>query len=263
MIDIGSVPYLNGKPLIHGLDQVADINLIQEVPSRLAIMLRNKEIAVGLVSLAACFQNPELQIIPGFVISCNGPAESVKLFYNNEIEDIKKVALDSSSITSVTLVKVILNEAYGINPEYSTMPPVLPAMLHACDGAVLIGDPAMHVPAGRYKELDLGMAWYELTGLPFVFAVWAANPEMINSSLVDALKSAKNAGLAAIDQISQSESERLDLPYDLCFRYLDEIMGYDMTDPHKEAMKLFREKVIKYSIMDNPADPEYWMNNNG
>lgn len=254
MIHIGSVPYLNGKPLIYQLDQIPSIDVIQDVPSRLAIMLKNKEIAVGLVSLAACFQNPELQIIPGIVISCNGPAESVKFFYNNSIDDIKSVALDSSSISSVTLIKVILSEVYGLQPEYTVTPPVLPAMLHACDGAVLIGDPAMRIPSGRYKELDLGLEWYKLTGLPFVFAVWAANPEMIDPALIDTLASVKNDGLAAIDQISQTESERLDLPYDVCFRYLQDIMGYDMTDAHKDAMSLFREKIIKHQIMNNPAN---------
>ncbi|MHB1457072.1 MAG: menaquinone biosynthetic enzyme MqnA/MqnD family protein [Armatimonadota bacterium] len=254
MIHIGSVPYLNGKPLIYQLDQIDEIDVIQEVPSRLAIMLKNKEIAVGLVSLAACFQNPELEIIPRIVISCNGPAKSVKLFYNNNIEDIKSVALDSSSISSVTLIRVILSEVYGLQPEYTVMPPVLPAMLHACDGAVLIGDPAMRIPSGRYKELDLGSAWYDLTGLPFVFAVWASNPEMIDPTLIDILSSVKISGLAAIDQISHTESERLDLPYDVCFRYLQEIMGYDMTDAHIEAMSMFRKKVIQHQIMDKPAD---------
>lgn len=253
MIRIGAVPYLNGKPLIYGLDRIAGIDVILEVPSRLAIMLEAKEIAVGLVSLAACFQNPALRIIPGIGISCDGPAASVKLFYNGEINDIKNVALDSSSITSTTLVKVILSEVYGIEPVYTVMPPVLPAMLHTCDGAVLIGDPAMRIPSGRYKELDLGMAWHELTGLPFVFAVWAANPDMVNPSLIEILTSAKAGGLAAIKDICRTESERLDLPYDLCSGYLKRVMGYDLTDAHRQAMRLFRDKVIEHDIMDDPA----------
>lgn len=252
---VGAVPYLNGKPLIHGLEVIPDIELLLEVPSRLAILLREKELAVGLVSLAACFENPDLRIVPGISISCNGPAESVKLFHTGDIEAIKSVTLDSSSLTSVTLVKVILSEVYGLSPEYMVMPPELPAMLQSSDAAVLIGDPAMHIPSGRYRELDLGEAWRRLTGLPFVFAVWAVNPDMAAGSLVDILHESKRRGLAALEAISKHESERLDLPQSVCFRYLDQIMDYDMTDKHIEAMDLFRRKVAEYGIMRSPATP--------
>lgn len=256
MIKVGSVPYLNGKPLIYKLDENPDVVLIQEVPSRLAILLKEGIIAAGLVSTAACFMNPRLQIVPDISISCNGPAQSVKLLYNGELSDIRKVALDTSSITSVTLVKVILSERYGLHPEYIDMPPVVPAMLHTCDAAVVIGDTTMRLPQGRWPELDLGEEWHKLTGLPFVFAAWTVNPELARHELTDILLTAKNCGLQSLDEISRSESERLQLPVDVCHRYLDEIMDYNLTDKHIEALRLFRRKVIELDIIPDAHMPE-------
>ena len=239
---IGSVPYMNAKPLIHGLDREPGIELIFEVPSKLAVMLRNGELAAGMVSCAACFMNPDLEIAPGMSISCIGPAESVKLFHRGNVEAIQSVALDISSLTSVLLAKIILRERYGLSPEFVDMPPSVPGMLETCDGAVTIGDTTMRVPVGGYRELDLGSEWHALTGLPFVFAVWAVNPELASAELTDILLSAKARGLASIEEISESESNRLDLPLEVCSRYLGQTMDYDLTERHMEGMRLFREK---------------------
>ncbi|MHB1001400.1 MAG: menaquinone biosynthetic enzyme MqnA/MqnD family protein [Armatimonadota bacterium] len=258
MMHVGSVPYLNGRPLIHGLDNEPEIELLQEVPSRLAILLREGVLTAGLVSSVACFQNPSLQIIPDISISCNGPVQSVKLFYTGDLSDIQKVALDTSSLTSVTLIKVILSEGYGLNPEFLSMPPVLPAMLHACDAGVVIGDNAMRVPAGRWSELDLGYEWHKLTGLPFVFAVWAVNPALADPSITEILQRSKKGGLKSIDEISKSEAQRLDLPVNTCHNYLSNIMDYSLTDHHIDALRLFRKKIIELGIIPDAHMPEIY-----
>jgi chorismate dehydratase len=239
---VGSVPYLNAKPLIWGLHREPGVDLTFEVPSRLAVMLRNGELTAGMVSSVACFLNPQLWIAPGMSVASNGPVQSVKLFHNRGLESIRKVALDTSSLTSVLLSKVILSEAYGLTPEFVDMPPCVGDMLDSCDAAVMIGDPAMKVPSGRYPELDLGDEWHKLTGLPFVYAVWAVNPDLASAELVDILQRSKAYGIERFPEISESEAERLDLPYEVCFRYLSEIMNYDLTDCHMEGLNLFREK---------------------
>lgn len=237
---IGAVPYLNGKPLIYGLDREPEVDLICDVPSRLAHMLETGGIEAGLVSVAACFTNPNLRIVPGISISCDGPAESVKLFYKGQIN---KVALDTSSLTSVLLAKIILRERYDLTPEFVPMPPSLPDMLKECNAAVVIGDTTMCAPReADWTELDLGEEWKLLTGLPFVFAVWAVNPNMANSDIEEVLLKAKEKGLDSIEEISKSESERLGIPIETCFHYLSKTMNYDLTDRHIQAIKLFREK---------------------
>lgn len=247
---VGSVPYLNAKPLIWGLDREPDVDLSYAVPSELAVMLRNGELAAGMVSSVACFHNPHLQIAPGMSVSCNGPVQSVKLFYNDSVERISRVALDISSMTSVLLARVILKEKYGLAPEFVDMPPRIADMLDCCDAAAMIGDPAMKVPAGRYFELDLGEEWRSLTGLPFVFAVWAVNPDLASRELVEALHRSKSVGVASFPEISASEAKRLDLPYDVCHYYLSEIMDYELSDRHMEALSLFRRKAREYGFVN-------------
>jgi chorismate dehydratase len=236
---IGSVPYLNAKPLVWGLDPD---QVIYEVPSKLATMLKAGEFACAMVSSVACFQNPGLKIAPGMSVSCIGPAESVKLFHNGELNSIRTVALDTSSLTSVLLAKVILKERHGLSPEFIDMPPSLDEMLAECDGAVTIGDTTMQAPQGKWAELDLGSEWHELTGLPFVFAVWAVNPRLAKPELVDTLLKSKAQGLRSLGEISESEAKRLSLPYQTCYHYLSETMNYDLTDRHLEALNLFRAK---------------------
>jgi chorismate dehydratase len=252
---IGAVHYLNGKPLVHGLDTEKDVELISAAPSALASMLREGEISAGLVSVAACFSNPDLRIMPDISISCIGPAYSVKLFYKGRLESIRRVALDVSSLTSVLLARVILRERYNLQPEFIDMPPVLPRMLDECDAAVVIGDAAMQISANWGGDsIDLGEEWHNLTGLPFVFAVWAVNPALTEPRLADILHRAKASGLRHLPEISRLESGRLSLPVDVCLQYLTEIMSYDLTERHLEGLRQFEEKAQKHGFVRTDSE---------
>jgi len=228
------------------------------VPSRLASMLDRREIAAGLVSSVACFANPRLQIVPNISISCVGRSESVKVFYKGSVESIRRVALDTSSLTSVLLARIILRERYELLPEFVPMPPSLPDMLEACDAAVVIGDTTMRAPVGRWPALDLGEEWHMLTGLPFVFAVWAVNPDVAAPGLPDILGRSKSRGLQSLDEISRVEAVRLGLPVDACLRYLSEIMDYELTDRHMEALAVFRERGRGYGLLESDHEVELY-----
>lgn len=247
-IHIGSVPYLNGKPLVWGIENEPSVRISYDVPSKLAPMVSSGEMAVGLVSVAACFADPSLEIIPGIGIGCAGPVESVKLFCRDDVRSIRRVALDTSSLTSCLLTRIVLLEKHGLRFECTPMSPSLDEMLQGNDAAVVIGDPAMKVPAGQYRELDFGEEWYEMTGLPFVFAGWVVNPDRASSEVVDVLTRTKAHGLASLEEISRSESERLDLPYETCYRYLTDIMQYDLTDDHLRGLRLFHRKACEHGL---------------
>lgn len=251
---IGAVPYLNGKPLVYGLDREPEIELITDVPSNLARMLRDGEIAAGLVSVFACFENSLLEMVSEISISCDGPAESVRIFLREPISKVRTVALDTSSLTSVMLARIILRERYGLLPEFVSMPPDLDLMLGRCDAAVVIGDTTMTAPLDRWPSLDLGEEWRNLTELPFVFAVWAVNPGIATPDLIDSLTRARERGLSSLQEISESESKRLDLPVEICHRYLSRIMSYDLSERHLEAIDLFRRKSLVLRP-DLRADP--------
>src|ERR1043165_8908308 len=131
-IRIGCVPYLNAKPLIawfHTKDCDADVELIYEVPSSLADGLRERRLDVALLSTFEIFRNPDLRIVPGISISANGPVKSVRLFSNVPFDSIRTVALDTSSLTSCALIRILLQERYGIDPAYHSRAPDLDAML--------------------------------------------------------------------------------------------------------------------------------------
>ncbi len=245
---IGVVPYLNGMPLTWGLKREVGVELLTDVPSKLAAMLEAREIAAGLVSSAACFENPALRILPEISISCDGRAESVKLFHRTPLERVRTVALDRSSLTSTLLVQIVLQERYKLLPEFVPMAPQLDSMLGACDAALVIGDATMMAPQDRWPSLDLGEEWNILTGLPFVFAVWAVDPDVATSGLVDLLARSKQHGLRSLQEISEVEAERLELPVSVCHRYLSETMNYDLTERHLRGLELFRQKACSLGL---------------
>ncbi|MHB0912780.1 MAG: menaquinone biosynthetic enzyme MqnA/MqnD family protein [Armatimonadota bacterium] len=233
---IGAVPYMNGKPLTRGLD------CIEAVPSKLARMLQAGEIEAGLVSAAACFTG--LPFAKGIAIACDGECMSVRLFTRKE--SIRRVALDTSSLTSAILAQVLLPGC-----EFVPMPPDPGIMLDTCDAAVLIGDPAMRV-GGEY--VDLGTMWKAVTGLPFVFAVWAVT----RRGLVPELTAAKERGLAEIEAIASEESARLGFPLATCRRYLTGVMQYDLTDAHLAGLRLFYEMARDMELAPPEWTPEIW-----
>lgn len=246
---IAAPPYMNSKPLVWGLESEESVECRYLVPSKIAEMLEARELSAGLVSVPAVFTNSNLRIVPDISISCEGPAESVKLFHNCTIpERLQTVAVDESSLSSSLLARIILKEQYGVTPLFIPMAPSIPDMLATCDAAVTIGDTTMCAAKGRYGELDLGEEWHRLTSLPFVFAVWAVNPDMASARLVEILRRAKQIGLSHLPAITKAESLRLGLPEDTCYRYLNTVMDYDLDDRHIGALNLFREKVSDYGV---------------
>ena len=142
-------------------------------------------------------------IVPGVAIASRGPVRSVCLFHRRPLRELRRVALDSSSRTSAALLRILLRESLGRDPEYVVMPPSLPAMLEAADGALLIGDHALY-SEGEEPRLDLGQEWTERTGLPFVWAFWAGRREAVAPTDVTRLQAALAAGLQALPAIAST-----------------------------------------------------------
>jgi chorismate dehydratase len=145
----------------------------------------------------------EYTIVPGVAIGSRGPVRSVVLLHERPLESLRRVALDASSRTSIALVRILLRERLGRDPEYVEMPPDPPAMLGRADAALLIGDPALYFD-GPARRLDLGLAWYEATRLPFVFAFWAGRAGVLTGADVERLQDALAAGLRQVAQIASS-----------------------------------------------------------
>jgi chorismate dehydratase len=200
VLRLGAVSYLNARPLVHGLDSEPGVRLEGDVPSRVARRLHAGEVDLGMIpSIEYAFGRYD--IVPGIAIGSRGPVRSVSLYLARPLEDVRRVALDTSSRTSVTLVKVLLRERLGRDPEYVPMAPALVDMLAVADAALLIGDPALDEASG-ITRLDMGEEWTRLTGLPFVYAFWAGPRGVVTPAGVARLRTALDEGLAAVPGIA-------------------------------------------------------------
>lgn len=204
-VRIGAVKYLNARPLTFTLEGVPDRwDIRYDVPSVCAALLHSGEADLGLIPSVEYLQFPDYRFIPGVGIGSDGPVASVALYTTRDLEDLRRVALDTTSRTSVALLKVLCAERFRIRPEFVPQPPNLARMLETSDAALLIGDRALDVDhrALGLRKIDLGAEWQELTGLPFIYAGWTGRPGLVGPSVVRDLQEAQAAGLRAIDAIA-------------------------------------------------------------
>jgi chorismate dehydratase len=235
---VGSVPYLNAVPLTRGLeDQVLFVT-----PSRLAELLRRGELEAALVSVTEVLFNDCYDVLDGIAVASLGEVKSVLLAHRRPLQEMKEVFCDPASLTSVHLLRVLLAEK-GLRPEFRPLPSYEPAAMP--DFALLIGDPALDfLRATRPHEVwDLGAAWFELTGLPFVYAVWALRRGAANEKLRRLLREARDFGMDTLEYIIASRVE-----YDLDFRkdYLGWHIHYHLGADEKRGVARFMELLRKH-----------------
>ena len=229
-IRVGAVNYLNTKPLICDLDALApDAELVLDVPSRLADRLAAGDLDVALIPAIEYFRAGSYSVVPDVSIATRGPVLSVTLFSRKPWEGIRRVALDAGSRTSAALTQVILRKRYGVHPEVLPLPLDGHAEDADADAVLLIGDRAMRACLpGFAHAYDLGQEWYDWTGLPFVYAVWAVRPGVDLAGVDAALVEAKRRGLARAGAIAQREAAGLGLDAGFCRRYLANILHFDL-----------------------------------
>jgi chorismate dehydratase len=197
---LGVVSYLNAEPLVYGLDGDPGFELLRDVPSRVAERLHAGEVHLGMIPSIE-YPRGDYAVVPGIAITSRGPVRSVRLLLQRPIEHVRRVALDRSSRTSQALLKVLLRERLGRDPEYVQMPPEPAAMLASADAALLIGDPALYLDLPG-EPIDLGEEWTRITGLPFVYAFWAGPVGAIDAAGVRRLQAALHQGLLGLGRIA-------------------------------------------------------------
>jgi chorismate dehydratase len=250
---IGSVPYLNAKPLIHWFEtpegKSSGVEVIEAPPSQLARMLDDDEIDVAMVSSFEAFRKPDLVHVPGISISGQDEIKSVRAFSRVPFNMAQTVAMDTSSLTSVALLTILLVETYNNHPQHLAMPPNLQQMLSVADACLLIGDPGMLADGTGLQTLDLGSGWRKLTGLPFVYALWLGKPDRVTPQIIDALQTAKAYGLTQLDEIADLEAKRLCVPHSVTLDYITNVMDYNLDDNLLKGLETFREKVFANNLL--------------
>ncbi|MGA2442600.1 MAG: menaquinone biosynthesis protein [Tepidisphaeraceae bacterium] len=246
---VGSVSYLNAKPLIHGLENDPNVDLQLAVPAKLLDGLRSRQFDVALLPVIDFQRLRDARIVPSGGIGCDGPTLTVRIFSRTPIKKITALACDAESHTSVALARIVLAERFGIRPRFVDLPEP-----SAADNAVLlIGDKVVsHAPVGMEHQLDLGAAWKELTGKPFVFAVWIARFGTDLADLPDRLRQARDRGLADLPNIVARHAVSRGWPADLAMKYLSVYLKFEIGPPQLDAIRHFHDLASKYGIIESP-----------
>jgi chorismate dehydratase len=188
----------------------------------------------------------DLAIVPGTGIACHGPVRSILLVSKVPAGEIQRLAVDSSSRTSVELARVLLAQNYGARPALIAHPPDLEAMLRLADAALVIGDPALQLdPAALpYEVHDLGGEWVESTGLPMVFAVWAGREETITAETIEAFQESCRYGRERIEEIVAAEAPRRGFAPELVREYLTRHIVHELGERDYEGLDRFLREAM-------------------
>ena len=206
MVRLGAVSYLNARPLVYGLEhKTGQFTIRYDIPSECARLLHAHEIDVGLIPSIEYLRGPvPYVLVPGPAVTSRGTVASVAIYTRKEPRDIRTIAMDTSSRTSVALATVMLRRRFNVDAEPAPMAPDLDAMLARADAALIIGDTALFIEheATGARKIDLGEEWTAMTGLPFVYACWTGWPRAVGVEDVEALRRARDEGVAQSDAVA-------------------------------------------------------------
>jgi len=248
-IRLGAVSYLNTRPLVYELDRDDRFSVRFDVPAQCAALLHANRVDLGLIPSIE-YVGHDYRIVPGVSIASDGPVASVSIFSKFPTQEIRSIALDTSSRTSQALLRVLCARWFEIEPQFVDLPPDLPEMLSQCDAALVIGDNALFTDHGALglEKIDLGKEWIGMTGLPFVYAFWAGRPGVIGPDGIAALQAARDRGLGATATIgrqaypdSLEKAARAD-------RYLREDVKYALGDRELAGLTRFYELAVEVGV---------------
>jgi|SRR5579863_2297056 len=244
---ISAISYLNTAPLMwdfeHG-SAGAGFDIAYTLPSQCAAELARDAADIGIIPAAAYATIPNLSVLPGIAIASKKAVRSILLVSRKPLDAIHTVALDSSSLTSVALTRVLFEKYWGGGRQFTSLPPDLDTMLATHDAALLIGDPALKIDRSQYNTWDLAEEWVGFTGRPFVFAFWAVTQKAARGSSLDLaaiFQQSRDHGLmpANLMQITRTWAPKLGSSEALVRRYLTENIHYYLDEPCLDGLRLF------------------------
>jgi chorismate dehydratase len=261
---ISAISYLNTAPLMWDFEHAdagRDFDISYTLPSSCARALSDGTADIGIIPAAAYAEIPGLQVLPEVAIASRRAVESILLVSKVPIEQVRTVALDTSSMTSVALTKVLFEKWLGGGRDFTAMAPNVDVMLAEHDAGLLIGDPALKIDRSLYHTLDLAEEWIRHTGKPFVFAFWAVRGDALREvapslDLPAVFQKSRDHGLesASLNQIAHEWAPRLDLTEDDVRSYLTENIHYRLDAGCLEGLRLFYQYAVEIGALQ--AAPE-------
>jgi len=247
-IKAGAVSYLNTKPLIYGFEQGMmkdELELVIDYPARIAELLQEDKIDIGLVPVAVIPALKEHHIVSDYCIGCDGEVVTVSLFSDVDLQEIETILLDYQSRTSVELLKILLKEHWKISPQLITGTENFEKNITGTTAGLIIGDRAFEQRTKSKYVFDLGLAWKEMTGLPFVFAAWVSNKKL-PGSFIASFNQATALGFKHINEIVSL----IDSPGYNMLDYYNTNIDYSFDEKKNEALALF----LKYITAEKQTD---------
>jgi chorismate dehydratase len=259
-VRLGAVSYLNTKPLVYGLDERPDLFAVRfDVPARCAALLHEGRTDLGLIP-AIEYLRGDYRIVPGIAIGSDGPVASVAIFSRVPVERIATLAMDISSRTSVALTRILCARHWQIAPKLTPSEPDVRAMLARADAALIIGDPALTIAPdvmGLIK-IDLGSAWKDMTGLPFVYAMWTGRDGACGAEHVAELNAARRRGEASLARIAALEARGNRTREQQVLRYLSDNLRYGLESPELAGLRRFHELAAEQGLVPGLRDLRFF-----
>ncbi len=257
---LGAVGFLNARPLTWALDRApGDWEVRYDVPSVCSALLRADEIDLGLVP-SIDYAQDDYRLVPGVGICSHGPVASVALYLRRPLGEVRRLALDTSSRTSVALLRILCRHRFGIDPEFVAHGPDLAGMLDSHGAGLLIGDPAFDADAGALgaAKLDLGEEWTAMTGLPFVYAAWTGRRGAVDVAGVHRLQAAQAAGLAAVDAIAAEYGRGETMRTARAAAYLRDNVRYGLGSDERAGLQAFLDHAAELGLVPGGRTLEFY-----
>jgi chorismate dehydratase len=250
---IAASSYLNSAPLIwsflHGSKR-GHVDFVEAVPARCAQMLADAKVEGALVPVIEYQRIPGGALVPDVCVGSQKEVLSVVLVSKDtELEQIRTVALDESSRTSATLVKVIFREFLDHEPAWTVRTPNLDEMLDKNDAALIIGDPGMTFPRNGLKVWDMASLWRKYTGLGFVFAMWMVRDDAVERARAVDFAGARDEGVAHVEAIVAEYETKIPMPVNELRKYLTENISFRMDQSMHRGLQLYFELAARHQLI--------------
>ena len=246
--------YLNSAPLIWSFlngSKRGQVDFIEAVPARCAELLAQAEVEAALVPVIEYQRIAGGALVPDVCVGSQKEVLSVVLVSKDrELEHVRTVALDESSRTSATLVKVIFREFLDHEPAWTVRSPNLEEMLERNDAALIIGDPGMTFPRTGLKVWDMASLWRKYTGLGFVFAMWMIGDDAIEKARAVDFAGARDEGIAHVEDIVESYKGKIPVPVSELRKYLTENIVFHVDDSMRRGLQLYYELAFKHQLIE-------------
>lgn len=260
LIRFSIIDYLNSLPLTMAFKDgrfSERASIIFDFPSMCADNLASGRADVGLISSIEYERIPGLVIAPQICIASKEEVRSVLILTTKPLSEVKTIALDRYSRSSVALLRILLHRRYGMRPHFISMTPSATNMLAEADAALIIGDAALNLEPGNYEVIDLAQEWFRETGLPAVFAFWAMRDSVDLSVVTEMLLEAKAYGLSQIEARMDDIQARWQLDADDVRRYFRDNIHFDLGERELKSLETFYRYAHEAHLIPEIVKPRF------